>query len=290
MYQLEELAAARRNNEPIEAMVRSVGNRKMPVKDDKTGEVSIKEAECAIFELPGGVKGLCPNFEFSEHNFNSLVGFVGTVHAVTIMELDLDSELAIVSVKRADAIKKEAFWNEIESLEESNSLQEKVYEGIVTGFNIKSQTIFVKVEGQDCFVKRNDWDHSPVRNMEEEIERNSKVDLKIVRFDKENGLVQASRKAAIDDPFNLLKQFVEDDACVGAVTAVHPIHGIYVQVVPGLQIKASKPKELLPPIVGDIVQLRIMTIDEEKRRARSVIIGYPQGKKKMKDVGSFLYE
>ncbi len=291
-FALEVLAAARRNQEPIKAMVRSVGERKMPVFDKESGKTVTKNVECAVFELEGGVKGLCPSFEFSGHEFRSLVGFVGTVHDLIVLELDSENKLAVVSVKRADQVKKDRFWSKLETLQKQGEeeLRSVDFEGVITGHNLQSQTIFVKVEGQDCFLKRNDFDHTQVRNIAEEAERNSKVTVRVVRFNKETNQVQVSRKLALVDPFEELRQYKEDDAVVGTVSGVHPEHGIFVQLKKGVQIKASKPKDLEPPIVGDIVTLRIKNVDFEKRQARSVIIGYPQGKKKLKDVTSFLYE
>lgn len=289
---LEQLAAARRNGEVVQAMVRSVGERKVPVFDQSVGKAVIKDTECAVFELGEGVKGICPSFEFSEHEFNSLVGFVGTIHELLVLELDVENKLAVVSVKRADQQKRNQFWKTIKELQVKGeeALQSVEFEGVITGYNLQSQTIFVKVQGQDCFLKKNDFDHNPVRNLLEVAERNKTIPVKIVRFNEETNQVQVSRKLAILDPFEELRQYEEDDAVVGTVVGVHAEHGIFVQLKKGVQIKASKPKDLEPPIVGDIVTLRIKQVDFEKRHARSVIIGYPQGKKKLKDVTSFLYE
>ena len=74
----ERLVEAQMNGDTTFAMVRSVGKRKAPVYDETAKKIVTKEVECAIFELDGGVKGFCPITEFSEHAFNSLVGFVGT--------------------------------------------------------------------------------------------------------------------------------------------------------------------------------------------------------------------
>lgn len=285
---LERLAAARRNGEIIQSMVRTSGKKKMPVHDEQAGKLVTKEVECAVFELEGGVKGLCPAHEFSEHKFNSLVGFVGTVQDIVITEFLPEEKFAVVSVRLANEIKKLQFWKKLEQLEQAGTLQDEIFEGVITGYNKDSKTVFLKIEGEDCFLKRPDWDYVR-RNLEDEAVRNTKIQVKVLRFDKENKLVQVSRKAAMPDPLELLKEFKEDEAVVGRVTAVHPVHGIFVQVMPGLQIKASKPKYLESPVIDDIVTLRIREIDEEKRQARSVIIGYPQGKKQIKDVGSFLY-
>lgn len=288
----EYFEAARRNGELVQAMVSSVGERKVPVYEPSAQKKITRNVECAVFELGAGFKGICPSFEFSEHEFNSLVGFVGTVHDLLILELDVENKLAVVSVKQADLAKRESFWATLKALQAkgTDDLKSVEFEGVITGYNLQSQTIFVKVQGQDCFLKKNDFDHNLVRNILDVAERNKRIPVKIVRFNEETKQVQVSRKLAIPDPFEELRQYEEDDAVVGTVVTVHPEHGIFVQLKKGVQIKASKPKDLEPPIVGDIVTLRIKQVDFEKRQARSVIISYPQGKKKLKDVTSFLYE
>ena len=101
-------------------------------------------------------------------------------------------------------IKRKKFWDRLEKLEKEEQLQEVTFEGIVTGMNQDTQTVFVKVEGQDCFIKKPDWDYVR-RNLEDVVVRNEKIQVKVVRFDKENELVQVSRKATLDDPLNMLK-------------------------------------------------------------------------------------
>jgi small subunit ribosomal protein S1 len=51
-----------------------------------------------------------------------------------------------------------------------------------------------------------------------------------------------------------------------------------------------KPAYLEEPIVGDIVSCTVRSIDKKKRHAKVVIVGYPRGKKKRKDLGAFLFE
>ncbi|MFL0365202.1 MULTISPECIES: RNA-binding protein [Pseudobacillus] len=285
----ERLENARKSGEAVEAMIRQVGTRKLPVYDEESKRVVTKEVECAIFELEDGVKGICPAPEFSDYEHKSLVRFVGTVHEVIVLKVDQEEKVAVVSVRMVNQLKRANFWRTIEALESEGTLHEKTFEGTITGYKEENRTIFVNVEGQDCYMKHYDWDHNR-RNVAEAATPNKKIEVKVLRFDKENQIVQVSRKATIPDPMEQLKQFKNDEAVVGAVTAVHPIHGIFVQVIPGFQIKATKPRHLEAPIVGDIVNLRILQIDEEKRQAKSVILGYPQGKKKVKDLGDFLYE
>lgn len=286
---LELLTRAKRNSEIVTAIVRTVGFRKMPVVGEN-GRVETKEQEVAILNLAGGVTAYCLASEISEREFKSLTGFAGTMQEVIIDRLDLENQIATVSVKQADKIKAENLWSELNYLEKKNELQEKTYTGIVTGYNAETNNVFVRISGVDTFMNRADWDHGYTPNLADVVDRGKKIEVKVKRFNQENKLIQVSRKAATIDPFEFLKASENDKAIVARVTEVHPIHGIFVKMDNNLEVKAMKPRSLAEPIVDDIVAVRIHSIDHKKRRAKVVIIDYPQGKRQRKDVAGFLFE
>ncbi|MDC3424297.1 S1 RNA-binding domain-containing protein [Aquibacillus sp. 3ASR75-11] len=286
--ELETLARIKRNNEITKGVVRSVAFRKMPIQEN--GRVVTKEVEVAIFLLPGGIKAYCPASEFMDHDFKSLTGFVGTIQEFIVEQLDLENKMAIVSVKKADEIKKNLFWDELDYLNQKDELSERLYTGVISGFNPQTERIFVKVNGVDCFMLKYDWDHGRIRDISSQIERGTTVEVKVLRIDKERNMVQVSRKAATEDPFEQLEQLKDMEAIAGKISEVNPIHGIFVQLDVGLEVKGMKPSYIEEPVVGDIVSCKVRTIDKEKRHCKVVIIGYPRGKRKRKDVGAFLFE
>ncbi|WP_368502706.1 RNA-binding protein (plasmid) [Alkalihalophilus sp. As8PL] len=293
----EMLSAARRYRTPVKEIVRSVGLYRMPVPQPN-GRVEFVEEECVVFHFPGGFTGLCPQREFSEHQYRSLVGFTGTQQEFLVKEIAtnvVDEEgqernYAVVSVKAADSLKRERFWKEIESLEKTEELTSKKYQGVVVGTNPTTQTIFVKVEGETCFMKRSDWDYGRLSPVQDLVERNTPIEVKVIRFNKESNQVHVSRKETMKDPAETLKELEKAQAVVGRVSDVHPEHGIFITLDKGVIIKGTKPKHIEDPILDDIVQVRIQSVDLERLFGRGVIIGYPQGKKKVHDVGAFLYE
>jgi small subunit ribosomal protein S1 len=286
--QLESLARLKRNNEIVKGAVRSVGHKKAKVLEE--GKYIEKEMEIAVFLLEGGVTAYCPSHEFSEHQFKSLNGFTGTMQEFVIDHLNLEDKMAIVSVKKADQIKKERFFQELHQFEESGILKNHVFKGTISGYNPETQRIFVKINGANCFMLRNDWDWGRVRNLEQEVERGSAIEVKVLRFDKENGLIQVSRKQATEDPFKKIEMLKDMDTVAGRVTTVDPVHGIFVMLDVGLEVKGNKPSHIEEPVVGDIVSCKVRSIDRQNRKAKVVIVGYPRGKKKRKDFGAFLFE
>lgn len=286
--QLENLARLKRNREIVKGVVTSVGSKKGKVLEE--GKYVEKETEIAVFLLEGGVTAYCPANEFSDYEFRTLNGFTGTMQEFIIDHLDLEDKMAIVSVRKADQIKKERFLEELQALEDSKKLEEKVFEGTVWGFNPKSRRVFVRINGADCFMLPNDWSWERRNNLEQEVERGEKIQVKVLRFDKENNLIQVSRRHTLEDPFRKLERLKDMTSVAGKISGVDPVHGIFVQLDVGLEVKGIKPSYLEEPIVGDIVSCTVRSIDRKKRQAKVVIVGYPRGKKKRKDLGAFLFE
>ncbi|MGN7299762.1 S1 RNA-binding domain-containing protein [Ferdinandcohnia sp. SAFN-114] len=286
--ELEVLARARRNNEILTGVVRSVGFKEAKVLEGN--KYVKKEMEVITFLLEGYIKAYCPATEFSEREYRSLIGFVGTKQEFIVTDIDLESRVAVVSVKQADAVKSERFWNELEYLEKKGELANQVYTGVISGFNPETERIFVRINGTDCFMLKYDWQHGRIRDIASQIERGATVQVKVQKFDKEQKLVHVSRKATMVDPYTLLEDLKDAEAVVGKVTAVDPIHGIYIMLDIGEEVKGMKPRTLEEPVVGDIVSCKIRRIDKAKRSTKVVIIGYPRGKKKRKDIGGFLFE
>lgn len=287
--QLEELARLKRNEEIVRGTVISTATKRTKVLEDN--KYVEKQMEVAEFWLPGGIKAYCPEHEFSDYKYKSLQGFTGTIQEFVIHSIDLENKIAIVSVKRADEIKREKFFKEIEELQESGDLRDKTYEGVVWGVNPKTRRIHVRVNGTDCFMLPNDWSWDRSINVETDVQRGETVEVKVLRFDKESGLVQVSRRHTMEDPFKKLERMKDNLVSVaGVVSGVDPIHGIFVKLDSGLEVKGIKPAHLEEPVVGDIVACVIRSVNRKERKARVVITGYPRGKKKRKDLGAFLFE
>lgn len=290
--EFEILSTLRRNREITNGLVRSAGARKMPVTGEN-GRTETKPVECAVFDLIGGAIGYCPIHEFSDHELKSLAGFVGSRLDILIEKVDEDPEtgktVALVSVKKADELKRERFWEHLRTLESEGRLKDEVFEGFVTGFNDKTQKVYVRIEGADTFMYRQDWQHSKMRGrLDNYIERNMVIPVKVLRFNEETKQVHVSRKDAIPNPWEDMRDYV-DEVILGRVTHISPRDGIFVQVEKGVEVKGTVPHKIPEPIVGEIVRCALKSINVEQQRGRVIIFGYPEGKKKKVDIGSFLF-
>ncbi|MCS0824740.1 S1 RNA-binding domain-containing protein [Cytobacillus firmus] len=288
--QLDDLARYKRNKEIVKGVVTSVGVIKARVLDADSQEYVNKETEIAYLMLENGVTAYCPAHEFSSHEFRSLNGFAGTMQEFLIDHLDLEQEILLVSIKKADEIKRAKFLSQLEVLEESDQLHEFVFDGTITGFDRRTRRIFVRVNGVDCTMYPDDYSWERGRRIEEQIHRGENIKVKIIRFNKERNTIRVSRRHTMEDPYEKLESLQSRNAIAGKVSGVDAVHGIFIQLDVGLEVKGVKPNYLEEPVVGDVVSCAIRSIDKENRRAKVVITGYPRGKKKRRDVGAFLFE
>lgn len=302
--QLDEIMEARRQGEIIKGLVRRVYTL-IPPKNENvsndTEDVQQEEEEMAeaanekdtyevvMIDLPF-CTAYCKESDFSEHTFSSLGGFAGTFQNVKILQVDFENEIVWVSVKAAKQEQSEQFWERLIAREKEGTLSDDVYTGVVTGIDPRANRVYVEIEGVECFITNLDWEYRRIFNMEDVVQRGEEVQLKIIRIDHERRLIQASRKATMPDPFKELEGLDRETASlVGRVTNVDPVHGIFIRLDNGAEVKGQCPRQIPRPVVNDIVSVRILNINAEEQRGRVVITGYPQGKKRIRDVGAFLY-
>lgn len=212
----------------IKGVVSSVGSMETKVYED--GKYVPQKMEVATFLLEGNNTAYCPSNEFSEHEFRSLSGFTGSIQEVIVDQINIEDNIVLVSVKKADDIKEAEFMKELELLEAEETLQSTIYEGVVRGFNPNTRKIFVRINGADCFMNARhlSWENGNVEHM---INRGETIHVKLLRFDKENNLIQVSRRDTQEDPFkNLIELYNRNSTVAGKVTNVHPVHGIFVKL------------------------------------------------------------
>lgn len=284
---LEALAEKFRFQEIVDGVIRSSIHMKLPViREDGTKEEV--EEDTLIVQLPGGITGYCAASEFRERDYRSFARFIGTTQAFVITDLNLEHQIALLSEKKAAARLRDMFWDEIVAAEEEGTLQEEVYDAVVSGYNQQKGIIYARINGQDAYMFRREWSWYEREIVDAQV--GETIQVKIELFDKENRILRISRRKALPDPFDFLTTLRKDQLIAGKVAAVHPIHGLFVEVENGVVLKAGKIRQLEEPSVGDVVTCRVRSITPEKRQGKLMIIDYPRGKRKRKDLGSFLFE
>lgn len=296
--QLEFLTKARRENSILKGHVHSLQDLDTSTvkhENNNTGENDEESAtpnmQILQIMLENGTYVYCTSEEFSEYPHRTLLGFVGTIQDLVITDINLETKVALASVRRADEIAKRAFIEELNELTASNQLGSKTYEGVVRGVDPVRNTIYVRIKGADCRMSPNEWDWSHYYNWEipDMVQRGETIKVKVMDYDKENDVIRVSRKATLRDPYEKLSSLRNARAISGVVVKVHPIHGIFVQIEKGLDAKGMKLPHLPEPVVGDIVSCTIESVDLKKRHCKVMIRNYPNGKRERTDATAFMF-
>lgn len=284
---LEELTVKQRNGEMVEGVIRSIAKMKFPKKQED-GKVKLVDEETLIVALPGGFTGYCPASEFRDRTYRNYSKFLTQKESFIITNIDLNEKIAVLSAVKASEQLREAFWDEVVELAAKGTLGDKVFTGTVTGHNLKNRTIYVRIQGQDTYMFRNEWSWN--ENEGVDAQEGEQVEVKILKFEPKEKLIRVSRKSTLPDPFAFFHTLRIGQMIAGKVVNVHDIHGLFVEVENGIVLKAGKKRSLEEPDIGDYVSCRVQKLEPEKKQGKVTILSYPRGKRKKRDVGSFLFE
>lgn len=287
--QLDELARIERYKQRVKGIVRSIKVRE--TRQEIDGKYVPVKKEILIVALPNGVTGYCPAEQFSIREYRGYSRFVGQAIEFYIDKIELNSRILVLNGKAAQEAMIEELWQQLEMLQETNSLRSQKFKAIVNGVNEDTRTVHVRVHGKDCFITPAEWSWN--RRDALNIVPGEEIEVIVRRFDREGGLVEVSRKLTLPDPYVFLEQLQPGELVAGVVADVDPIKGIFVELESGLDVKASRLKELEEPVVGEVVRCRIMSPITRRNhgrvQGRVMIIGYPKGKRTRRDLGGFLF-
>lgn len=295
--QLNDLTRAHRYDEYMNGVIRSIIAKPVRILDEISGSYKLQKKEFFMVALRNGSIGYCPTELFATREYQNYRRFVGINVNFAIESIDLDARILVLNAKVAQEKSIALFWETLEELKESNTLKEHRFLATVRGKNEDTRRIYVTIEGQSCFMDYSQWSYNPRDTVD--VSNGDEIEVMVQRFDKERQLVSVTRKKTLSDPYKFLEGLKKNDIVAGKVASVHPIHGIYVQVENGLDVKAGKMKQLEEPCVGDVVTCRVQVPIRRRIKdgrptdsvqGRIAIIGYPKGKRVKKDLGSFLFD
>lgn len=283
---INELGDAYRMQSVVEGIVRGLTKRIMPIQEGD--KLISKEVDVFQVILPGNVMGYCPvsEFRYTQLNARDYAQHVGRKEPFIVQALDEEHQVAVVSCVAALRKMADEFWLSIQDTSDEDLLAGN-YQVDIIHYNTEKRMIYAFLEGQICFMYPRDWNWSERGALD--VQNGERVSVKIAEIDRENRRIRLSRKAALPDPFDYIKELKIGDTIAGKVSAMHPVHGIWVRFDNEAELKGAVPRSLEEPIVGDVVSCRIQKLDLENRKGRVLITGYPNGKKRNRDFGAFLY-
>ena len=206
---------------------------------------------------------------------------------VKIIEIKEDRKRAFASIRAVLAeerrAREEAFWNQVEI--------GQIYEGPVK--SLTSYGAFVDLGGVDGMVHTSELSWRRIRHPSEVVSQGEMIKVYVKGLDREKGRISLGYKTEDTDPWFIFNQkySVGDTASVKIVSLMP--FGAFAEVVPGAdglihisQIadhKIETPAEVLK--VGDMVDAKIIAIDDENRKISLSIRALLEDQKEAEEQG-----
>ena len=232
---------------------------------DAVGKEAVKGGLIADI---GGVRAFVPASQLSQRYVEKIADFVGKAMKLKILEVDEQKKRVVASRKavvaeEAAAKKKEA-WERLE-------------EGIVIHGIVRRLTdfgAFVDVGGVDGLIHITDLSWGRIKHPSEVVKPNQEVDVKILSLDPQRERIQLGYKQLQPHPWDTaVEKYPEGEIVTGKVVRITDF-GAFVELEPGLDglvhisqcatTRVAKVEDAVK--VGDVVQVKVLSVDPEKKR------------------------
>ncbi len=216
----------------------------------------------------GGVRAFVPASQLSQRYVEKIADFVGKPLKLKIIEVDKAKKRIVASrkavVAEEAAAKKKEVWDKLE-------------EGIVIHGIVRRLTdfgAFVDLGGVDGLIHITDLSWGRIKHPSEIVKPNQEVDVKVLSLDRERERIQLGYKQLQPHPWdNAAENYPEGAIVEGKVVRITDF-GAFVELEPGLdglvhisqcaQTRVAKVEDAVK--VGDIVRVKVLGVDPEKKR------------------------
>lgn len=211
------------------------------------------------------IKILIPSSEIKEGKIDKrqMRNMIGSEIRFIIVEVDKLTNKAVASRKMAlEKIRK----IELKKYEK----QDKVFARVISVF---SKYIDIECLGVDIRLKPEDLEYGYIANLTKIYQVGDKIKVLIKEIDVDKGILKVSHKETKEDPYKIArKNYVEKGEYLGEITG-YSDNGVFVNLEQGIDTMATLPNWMeMPPTIGDKVVIKIIKIQEEKRKIYSSLL------------------
>ena len=230
----------------------------------KNGKKERKAIDSLIVNFKD-IKILIPSSEIKEGKIDKrqMRNMIGSEIRFIIVEVDKLTNKAVASRKMAlEKIRK----IELKKYEK----QDKVFARVISVF---SKYIDIECLGVDIRLKPEDLEYGYIANLTKNYQVGDKIKVLIKEIDVDKGILKVSHKETKEDPYKIArKNYVEKGEYLGEVTG-YSNNGVFVNLEQGIDTMATLPNWMeMPPTIGDKVVIKIIKIQEEKRKIYSSLL------------------
>jgi 4-hydroxy-3-methylbut-2-enyl diphosphate reductase len=215
-----------------------------------------------------GVRGFLPASHVRIRNVHALDRLVGQSLRVKIIEVDRARKRVVVSHK--DAVEEER--QKRRELTVASLQENQICKGVVR--RITDYGAFVDLGGVDGLLHVTEMSWTRIDHPSEVLKVGDKIDVMVLRFDRENNRISLGRKQILSDPWEEARdRFKVGQSITGTVSRVVPF-GAFVKletgiegIIPNSELpggRGAKAQDLLK--VGDTVEAKVVNIRAGERR------------------------
>ena len=215
-----------------------------------------------------GINGFIPASQISVNHIGNLYEYKNEILKVKIIDVNRRKNKIILSSKE---VEKEILIQEREQLWKSLKIGQEV-EGIVK--KIVDFGVFVNIGGLDGLIHISDLTWERINHPSEVLNIGDKVKVKIINLDKKKNRISLSLKETLPKPWDIFIQNKKvGDIVTGKVVKVFNF-GLLVKLEEGVDglvhiselstERVKSPSDKLK--VGDIIQVKIINIDEKEQK------------------------
>ena len=241
------------------------------VEQFEAGEIlegQVTEAVKGGLVVDLGMRAFLPASQVDRGYVNDLSKFVGQTIRVKIIEMEKGKNRVIISRKQVmdseRGLTKKTFWE--------NAVEGQVREGTVK--SLTDFGAFVDLGGVDGLLHISEMSYGRIKHPSEVIKEGQKLQVKILRLDREKEKVSLGLKQAQPDPWETVAERYAEGTVVEGKVARLATFGAFVELEPGIDglihisqladQRVGTPADVVS--VGQVVKAKVVGVSPEQRR------------------------
>ncbi|HZK01767.1 MAG TPA: 30S ribosomal protein S1, partial [Anaerovoracaceae bacterium] len=228
----------------------------------------VREVKGGVIAVYKEVSGFIPMSQLSDRYVEKADEFIGKVLPVKVSRVDQRRNKAVFSHKAHLMEEKQKRIQEI-----WNALNVgDIVEGTVMRFT--DYGAFVDIGGLDGLLHISEISWGKLKHPSEALDIGERIDVKILSMNSEKGKISLGLKQTQPEPWSVIDERYEAGQTISGKVVQIKEYGAFVELEPGLdglvhisEIAHKRVTNIMDELsIGEIVQIKILDIDKERRR------------------------
>lgn len=226
-----------------------------------------------------GFEGYLPKNLIDKYEFKGLQSFVGSMLEFVVNYTDLEAHIFGADRVKALEVLASRFWRDAK--------KGNTYEAFVRG--VDPFNVYLLVEGVPAKMYRDEFSYTFFENLQEVVNIGDILEVQVTEIEKpskenKEGKLSVSKKALETDPWDYIHHYKEKGTYLGLIQKMHMDHGLFIDLPHGIRVRTNFPPNTDHRLLaeGEQVNLKIQSIDTNKREIKGIVITTKQSAYKAK--------